>query len=87
MSGLLPDPVERKPLGWLCGQHPRARHATSANVVAATLVGGPHDGAKITLTAATPPPRIQIGGTIYHRVDDPDTGNYLGAYAHQETTP
>jgi hypothetical protein len=42
------------------------------------MVGGPWDGNWCTLTAT--PPRVQIGITLYRRLDDPDTGEFLGGY-------
>lgn len=42
------------------------------------MIGGPWDGNWCTLRET--PPRIQIGITYYRRLDDPDTGEFLGGY-------
>lgn len=42
------------------------------------LLGGPFNGRTVSLRKE--PPRIQIAGRIYERIDDPDTGEGLGAY-------
>jgi len=42
-----------------------------------TLLGGPFAG-KVDLRKE--PRRIEIAGVIYERIDDPDTGESLGAY-------
>lgn len=44
----------------------------------ALLIGGPFDGRKVSLTRT--PPRIEAAGVTYDRLDDPDTGEYLGGY-------
>lgn len=46
--------------------------------VAALLIGGRFDRAKVELTQA--PQRIEVAGQLYKRLDDPDTGEYLGGY-------
>lgn len=43
------------------------------------LIKGPGDG--MTATLSRTPPRIEIAGVIYTRLDDPDTGEFLGGYA------
>jgi len=43
------------------------------------LLGGPYD--RQTVRLSNTPKRIEISGLIYERIDDPDTGNGLGAYA------
>lgn len=48
------------------------------------LVGGPFDRVMIRISETTP--RIAVGHDVenqhvYGRVDDPDSGEYLGAYA------
>lgn len=50
-------------------------------MASAVLLGGPHHRLRATLAAT--PSRVQVdpGGVIYSRVDDPDTGEYLGGYA------
>lgn len=35
-----------------------------------------------TVDLSKTPPRIQIGDQVYHRIDDPDTGEYLGGYSY-----
>lgn len=47
-----------------------------------TLLGGRFHGARPDLRKE--PPRIEIAGHVYHRIDDPDTGECLGAYASVE---
>lgn len=47
------------------------------------LLGGPFDRYRTRLTRT--PGCIVLEGTFYERVDDPDTGRYLGAYAAQAT--
>ncbi len=42
------------------------------------LLGGPFNGRSIPLRKE--PPRILIAGRIYERINDPDTGEGLGAY-------
>lgn len=44
------------------------------------LIGGParFDGQHVTLTRT--PPRLEIAGVLYTRIDDPDTGESLGGY-------
>lgn len=43
-----------------------------------SLLGGPYDRQSVDLSKT--PPRIQIGDDIYYRIDDPDSGECLGAY-------
>lgn len=50
--------------------------AVSANV---RLIGGPLDGLRGDLDGTSD--WIEVAGFRYARVDDPDTGAYLGAYA------
>jgi hypothetical protein len=45
------------------------------------LLGGPYDGHRVSLIST--PPRILVGEEPYVRVDDPDTGEFLGGYAHE----
>jgi hypothetical protein len=47
-------------------------------VYATRFYGGPLDGKTVDLTAL--PPRAEFLGTLYARLDDPDTGAPLGAY-------
>lgn len=47
-----------------------------------SLLNGPYAGANPRLSKQ--PPRIEIGGVEYVRIDDPDTGESLGAYAYIE---
>ncbi len=42
------------------------------------LLGGPFSGRTVCLRRE--PARIQIADRIYERIDDPDTGEGLGAY-------
>src|SRR5690625_2844315 len=42
------------------------------------LVGGPFDGGQVQLTET--PLHIDIDGVRYKRLDDPNTGEFLGAY-------
>ena len=42
------------------------------------LIGGPFDGGQVQLTET--PLHIDIDGVRYKRLDDPDTGEFLGAY-------
>lgn len=43
------------------------------------LIGGPYDGHTATITET--PPVVELDGTRYVRLDDPDTGEFLGGYA------
>lgn len=43
------------------------------------LIGGAWGGHRAELIRQ--PPRIKVGAQIYYRIDDPDTGAPLGAYA------
>jgi len=43
------------------------------------LIGGTHDR-RVTRLAKTPR-RIRVAGQVYERVEDPETGEFLGAYA------
>lgn len=52
----------------------------------ARLIGGPYDGITAHLRTASAPARITVGTTSYVRIDDPDTNEYLGGYAHQESS-
>lgn len=49
-----------------------------ANWTRAALIGGWYDGGYVDLKAT--PSMIQIGNRLYSRIDDPDTGEYLGGY-------
>src|SRR5699024_728031 len=42
------------------------------------LIGGPFDGVQVQLTET--PLHIDIDSVRYKRLDDPDTGEFLGAY-------
>jgi hypothetical protein len=42
------------------------------------FVNGPFKGSVAQLTRT--PPQLVIAGYTYDRIDDPDTGEYLGAY-------
>jgi len=44
-----------------------------------TFIGGPLRGARAALTKT--PPRLVVLGATYERIDDPDTGEFLGGYA------
>ena len=44
------------------------------------LIGGPYDGARPDLLYA--PETIDIRGDRYRRINDPDTGEYLGGYGY-----
>lgn len=44
------------------------------------LVGGPHDRLRADLTAT--PLNILVGGVPYRAITDPDTGDFLGGYTH-----
>ena len=48
------------------------------------LIGGPFDGGQVQLTET--PLHIDIDGVRYKRLDDPNTGEFLGAYgmSHEE---
>lgn len=46
------------------------------------LIGGPYDRIKANLSRE--PERIEINGRTYERIDDPDTGRSLSAYAYRE---
>ena len=50
--------------------------------VSVTLCWGPFGGRRVTLSATTP--RIRIGTSTYCRIDDPDTGEFLGGYTYDE---
>jgi hypothetical protein len=43
------------------------------------LIGGRWDRYRVELSKT--PPRVLVGNEIYDRVDDPDTGEFLGGYA------
>jgi hypothetical protein len=45
------------------------------------LIGGPADKFEFSLREA--PKRLLVGDTVYERIDDPDTGDFLGGYAVQ----
>jgi hypothetical protein len=45
----------------------------------ARLIGGPMDGQQIGILGQAPR-RVDIGRHRYDRLDDPDTGEYLGGY-------
>lgn len=47
----------------------------------ALLLGGRFDRIEVWLSAV--PARIEASGQRYDRLDDPDTGEYLGAYVAQ----
>ena len=50
------------------------------------FVDGTMRGTKTELLYA--PPQVVVLGERYDRIDDPDTGEYLGAYAlHKDPTP
>src|SRR5699024_11267483 len=51
---------------------------TDADREALHLIGGPFDGGQVQLTET--PLHIDIDGVRYKRLDDPDTGEFLGAY-------
>lgn len=51
---------------------------TDADREALHLIGGPFDGVQVQLTET--PLHIDIDGVRYKRLDDPDTGEFLGAY-------
>jgi hypothetical protein len=42
------------------------------------LIGGPYDRALTVITDT--PKHIAIEGAAYERIDDPDSGEYLGGY-------
>lgn len=46
------------------------------------LLQGPFNGSEPKLSSF--PPQIEIQGYIYLRIDDPETGEYLGAYYYPE---
>lgn len=50
----------------------------------ARLIGGPFDGRDAMITRASP--RITLAGFTYVRIDDPDTGQYLGGYVLEVST-
>lgn len=45
------------------------------------LIGGPADKFEFSLKEA--PKRLLVGDFVYERIDDPDTGDFLGGYAVQ----
>src|SRR5690625_5307653 len=57
---------------------------TDADREALHLIGGPFDGGQVQLTET--PLHIDIDGVRYKRLDDPNTGEFLGAYgmSHEE---
>lgn len=42
------------------------------------LLGGRYDGVEVELSST--PRRIRVGEVEYVRIDDPDTGEFLGGY-------
>ena len=56
--------------------------------VPVVFLGGPYDGWRGHMNTETPPERVQLGQAegyetpraTYERVDDPDTGEWLGGY-------
>lgn len=42
------------------------------------LLGGKYDGFNVFITKT--PPKIRVGNQLYERIDDPETGDPLGAY-------
>jgi hypothetical protein len=42
------------------------------------FIGGPVDRQRADLTRT--PPQVSVLGVLYHRIDDPDTGSFLGGY-------
>lgn len=48
------------------------------------FIGGPLDGVEARI--ASTPRRVEHKGHTYERIDDPDTGEYLGAYAAVDGT-
>lgn len=42
------------------------------------LIGGLYDHRRVELTRAAA--RLEIAGQLYRRLDDPDTGEFLGGY-------
>lgn len=48
----------------------------------AAFIGGPYDQAKARLVRC--PPSVKIADVYYYeRIDDPDTGEYLGGYVYR----
>ena len=45
------------------------------------FIRGPMDGYTCTLSVL--PDHVIVSGRTYTRIDDPDTGTFLGGYAHQ----
>jgi len=56
----------------------RALRGGSALFTEVRLVGGPFGGQGVALKRT--PPRIAPAGYTYYRIDDPDTGEFLGGY-------
>lgn len=50
----------------------------------ASFIGGPFGGMVRQLTKT--PPRVAIRDSMYHRLDDPDSGEFLGAYTYEEAS-
>lgn len=46
------------------------------------LLGGPFHGRIVSIAAA--PPRIEIADSLYHRLNDPDTEEFLGGYVYDD---
>lgn len=44
-----------------------------------------YGGALLLAEISHSPPRVQVGATIFQRVDDPDTGESLGCYVSEAT--
>lgn len=53
-----------------------------ASGVRVALLGGRFDGARATVTQT--PYRVEIDRVSYLRVDDPDTGEFLGGYVAED---
>lgn len=49
-------------------------------MIRVSFIGGPFDRCRTGLLHT--PPRVIMGGEVYERIDDPDTGEFLGGYAH-----
>jgi hypothetical protein len=48
------------------------------------LLGGPFDRREIDIRRE--PPRLEVAGRIYERINDPETGASLGAYVIADRT-
>ena len=57
-----------------------AKMGLAKTTTSVRFLGGPFDGSETEVTGT--PRRIQAGAAMYEKITDPDTGEFLGAYAY-----